>query len=66
MCTRSGRYKDFSAIRGMAKIRIYFNPAVPNHVASKKIVLKFGRATGMKMTDITPANMYHQVEDEEE
>lgn len=52
--------------KGMAKIRIYFNPAVPNHVASKQIVLKFGRATGMKMTDITPANMYHQVEDEEE
>ncbi len=49
---------------GMAKIRITFN----NHNAEPRYTgfkLKYSRGNSMKSTDVTPAMLYHQVEDED-
>ena len=49
--------------KGMVKVRFYFNS---RGWSADWFNIQFGRATGMKMTYITPATMYHQVDDEEE
>ena len=47
--------------RGFVKLRIYHNPTFGIHA---EFILKFAGANAMKMTNITPAALYHQVEDE--
>ena len=47
--------------KGFVKLRIYANPTGS---IQAKFLLKFAPASAMKMTDITPATLYHQVETE--
>lgn len=50
--------------KGFVKIRIYFNPLRNVMRDGNQFILKFGGIKAMKMTDITPATLYHRVEDE--
>ena len=47
--------------RGFVKLRIYYNLIARTHA---EFILKFAGVNAMKMTNITPATLYHQVEDE--
>ena len=49
--------------KGFVKIRLYVNPT--DSVGPAGFTLKFAPATGMKMTPITPASLYHPVSEEE-
>ena len=47
--------------RGFVKLRVYYNPEAG---LGASFILKFAGINAMKMTPITPATLYHQVEDE--
>ncbi len=53
--------------KGFCKIRIYMNCTGPDYIGfyGTAFQLKYAPGSAMKMTDITPATLYHQSEDEE-
>ncbi len=51
--------------QGFCKVRIYMNNCGWNSFDDVSFQLKYAPGTAMKMTDITPATLYHQSEDEE-